>query len=423
VAPAEPHRLTPLEVASGYLFGSEQQSGQIDDGRRQRTPLAALETVVREALGRPPCLVAFSGGRDSSAVLAVALGLARREGFPPPIPITVRFPEAAETDESSWQERVVNALRLDDWSRIDVTDELDCVGPVATRALQRHGLLWPPNAHFVVPLLEAASPGSLLTGNGGDQHFAASAPLSRPAAVLSGTVRPEPRDVLRVGLALSPRPLRRLVLARRHPDAVSAPWLREPARHSVRAAWAAEQASEPLRLGPRVRWSWGLRPSVVGRGSQDVLAEDAGTLLRHPLDTLEFLTALANEPRIRRLAGRTDVMRHLFGHLLPDDVCARRTKAGFSTVFWNRHSAEFADRWTGAGADPELVDVEAARSLWRSPAAREHFRSTTQLQAAWLADHARSFGDELEQAAAGGVERAQAVGSAQLPARQLREIQ
>src|SRR4051812_49796263 len=33
-------------------------------------------------------------------------------------------------------------FRSEDWLRRDLTDELDCVGPVARRVLRRHGILW-----------------------------------------------------------------------------------------------------------------------------------------------------------------------------------------------------------------------------------------------------------------------------------------
>jgi asparagine synthetase B (glutamine-hydrolysing) len=61
-----------------------------------------LERVLVRSLQRPPCLVAFSGGRDSAGVLAAASHAARRHGLPLPIPATYRFPGAAEVDESEW---------------------------------------------------------------------------------------------------------------------------------------------------------------------------------------------------------------------------------------------------------------------------------------------------------------------------------
>src|SRR5262249_39115635 len=158
-------------------------------------------------LRRGPCLVSFSGGRDSSAVLAVATAVARREGLPLPVPITHRFPAAAMTDESRWQEEVVDHLGLEDWIRLEGANELDAVGPVATASLRRHGLLWPSNAYFHAPLFEAADGGTVMTGVGGDEAFVPSS-WSRQLAVLSGRVRPHARDVLRVGFALSPLPLK-----------------------------------------------------------------------------------------------------------------------------------------------------------------------------------------------------------------------
>ena len=96
------------------------------------------------ALERPPCGVAFSGGRDSSLVLAVAVHVARREGLPEPIPITRVFPDVSESDEQLWQERVVRHLGLREWHRVTVHDELDVMGPHATAHLREHGIVWPP---------------------------------------------------------------------------------------------------------------------------------------------------------------------------------------------------------------------------------------------------------------------------------------
>ena len=51
------------------------------------------------ALRRPPCLVSFSGGLDSSALLAVATAVARREGLDDPVPATLVVPGSPESDE------------------------------------------------------------------------------------------------------------------------------------------------------------------------------------------------------------------------------------------------------------------------------------------------------------------------------------
>ena len=112
---------------------------------------------MRNALLRPPCGVAFSGGRDSSAVLAVAAHVARRDGLPQPIPITKVFPDVPTAEEGSWQESVVRHLGLDDWQRVVIHDELDLVGPLATANLVAHGVVWPPTIHGDVPVVELGS--------------------------------------------------------------------------------------------------------------------------------------------------------------------------------------------------------------------------------------------------------------------------
>src|SRR5438128_1990791 len=80
-------RLSPLEVATGVPFGLCDVS--LKDVAGSRHPRAALDSLIRPALLTPPCVLGFSGGRDSSALLASALDLARREGLPEPIPITL----------------------------------------------------------------------------------------------------------------------------------------------------------------------------------------------------------------------------------------------------------------------------------------------------------------------------------------------
>jgi asparagine synthase (glutamine-hydrolysing) len=82
----ELYLMSPIEIAWGYLVGHSGSLQQPSDTTTD--PRQALEQVVRNALQRPPCGVAFSGGRDSSLVLAVATHVARRDGLPDPLPIT-----------------------------------------------------------------------------------------------------------------------------------------------------------------------------------------------------------------------------------------------------------------------------------------------------------------------------------------------
>lgn len=112
--------LNRLEIASGLVFGLAPPE-RLPSAREAGTPLEALERSIMPALLRPPCLVSFSGGRDSSTILALAVRLARREGLELPIPATNRFPSAAQSDDVEWQERVVVHLGLTDWVRADHT--------------------------------------------------------------------------------------------------------------------------------------------------------------------------------------------------------------------------------------------------------------------------------------------------------------
>jgi hypothetical protein len=405
--------LSPLEVASGLMLDPRRSRARLPSVRQGTTPRAALEAAVLPALRRSPCLVSFSGGRDSSAVLAVAASVARREGLPLPIPATNRFPGARLTDEAEWQERVVAHLGLGDWLRLEHEGELDCVGPVARAALRRHRLLWPCNAHFHVPILEAAAGGSVLTGIGGDEAFSPSR-WSRVLAVAGGRARPVPRDVLAAAFAFSPRPVRRQVMLRRqdHPW----PWLRPAAIRLVSRALAAEAAGEPLRWRGGFEWLVASRSLATGGASLQLLAAGAGAGIAHPLLDRSFLAALAALPPAARFERRRDAMRMLVGDLLPEQLVLRRTKASFDEAFWRDDARAFAASWAGEGVDRELVDVEALRAMWRSEA--PDARTFTLLQAAWLA----SAAGELEQPVDAGADRAPCLRAAQLPGGQLGEV-
>ncbi len=159
--------MTRTEIAFGYLFG---HTGVLEPpDRLNPTPREALERVISLALRRPPCGVAFSGGRDSSAVLAVATHVARRDGLAEPIPITKVFPGVKDSQESEWQEAVLHHLGLEEWQRVVLTDELDLVGPLAGAHLVDHGVVWPPTVHGDAPVVELLRGGSLLDGEGGDE--------------------------------------------------------------------------------------------------------------------------------------------------------------------------------------------------------------------------------------------------------------
>jgi asparagine synthetase B (glutamine-hydrolysing) len=361
VTGSKPRPLTPLEIASGLVLDRPGRLPELPQVERGTTPRAALEAGVLPALRRAPCLVSFSGGRDSSAVLAVAAVVARREGLAAPVPITYRFPGAAATEESAWQEQVIAHLRLDDWQRIESSSELEAVGPVARSVIERHGLLWPCNTYFHDPIFEAASGGAVLTGIGGDEAFIGSS-WDRALAVLHGRVRPAPRDVLRVGFALAPVAVKRAFIRRWLPELF--PWLAPAARRQVEVWVADDVAREPLRRDRRLRRLLGSPALRAGLQGMEALAADRGVLVAHPLHDPEFLAALAGAPD--RYATRAGAMEALAADLLPAEVLRRSTKSHFAEVLWGPASRELAAGWDGDGIDPQIVDAERLREIWAS---------------------------------------------------------
>ena len=367
-----PFELRPLELASGLVFGSGSRRvrAQAPDEVRAE-PVEALREAVLPALAPGPCFVSFSGGRDSSAVLAAAVSAARREGLPLPVPVTNVFPEAARSSESDWQELVVRHLDLDDWVRLELREELDCVGPVARKLLERHGLLWPFNAHFHAPLLEVARGGTLLTGVGGDELLGTSH-WARAADVLSRARRPRLRDVPRVGLALAPYAVRRAVVRRRFPVDVRLSWLTDRANGELRQ-WAADDvASEPLRWSERRHW-WSLRRATeIGLRSLDLIAEDHAAQIRHPLTDVGFASSVERFAARHRLHDRTSVLLGVFSSVLPSSILERTSKAAFDAAFFGAESRELAGVVVEELADLEDVAPAALREEWSSASPDAH---------------------------------------------------
>lgn len=373
-----PFRLSPVEIACGVVFGG----GPAEPARSEtRHPLAAIERAVLPALRRPPCLISFSGGLDSSAVLAVAAAVARREGLPAPIPATNRFPNAPGSDETYWQELVIRHVGVEEWVRLEHDDELDALGPVATAALERHGLLWPFNTHFQAPILAAAAGGSLLTGIGGDEALGRShrrAALSWPSS-MSAT----PRHLRRLAAELAPRPVRKQVIARRM--RFEPLWLRPAALAHARRDLAADASREPMRQRRRLS-AWGaLRYVRTGIASLDCLATDRDVAVIHPLAEPQVLAALSSQRRLGTVS-RGDTARDLFGALLPPELYGRTSKAHFDEAFFGPFSRAFTSDAL-AEVDDDIVDPDVLSQIWAAPNPDTH--TLTLLQAAWLSRKSR----------------------------------
>jgi hypothetical protein len=401
------YRLDPLELLWGMPLGPDEGRPALAEASAHSSPRAALEAVVLRALARPPCLVSFSGGRDSSLVLALATDVARRHGLPLPIPATNRFPGRPETDETGWQELVVGHLGIEDWLRMDWGEELDVVGPYAQLLLRRHGILAPFNSHFHLPLIQAARGGSLLTGIGGDELFS---PVSRSvaAAVLMRPRRPRRDEIPALALALAPHPLRVAVIARRRGVFRTFGWLTPTARRRIALAYASWESRDPWRWDLALRtWWWRSRMLQCNRAGKRTLGLAEDVEMVHPLCEPDVLAAVA---RAWGRVGPTDrqaALQEVGGELLPESLRRRTDKAWFDRVFWTSHARRLARAWDGSGVDTNLVRIAGLRREWsRDPATPFVY---TLLQSAWLASDS---GEVRQQQLSGPRERVQAAGTA-----------
>jgi asparagine synthase (glutamine-hydrolysing) len=343
------------------------------------TPRQALEESVLAPLRRPPCVVSFSGGRDSSAVLAVATLVARREGLPLPIPASIRYPDPTDEVERRYQEKVITLLGLEDWHVIHAGPELELLGEDATALLLRYGPLHPRHRHLLAPVLRASSGGSVLTGFDGNGTFGHWR-FARASDVIAGRARPGPRDIGRVAVALAPAAVRRARL-RRSVHFGQMYWLRPAVEELVMNKLIAEEAEQPAAWSSWLAWHVARRGRVAVEATQSQMGVDAGVAVSHPLADNRFIAALALAGGRRGLGDRHGIMRRLFSDLLPDDVLTRSFPPSYTSTLWGDRTRAFAASWNGSGLDPELVDPDRLRDAWRM---RDN-AATLPLQAAWLA--------------------------------------
>jgi asparagine synthase (glutamine-hydrolysing) len=344
------------------------------------TAREALAKAMLPALRRPPCAVSFSGGVDSSGVLALAVRVARENGLADPVPVSLRFPAVRTTEESTWQELVVSHLELSDWQRIEIGGELDFLGETARAALEAHGLLWPANAHFHVPVFAQATGGSVLTGLDGDGLFRGWR-WQRARTVLAHPTTASPRDALRVLLAGAPSSVRAASIFARQPDYRS--WLRPVASWRLRGMLALEAGAEPNRWDTRVPWYARRRYLRLGVHSLALLARPQDVHVVHPFLDERFLATLAAGGGRAGYGTRGQAMGAILGDLLPSELFERRTKGEFGRALWGEQARAFAAGWDGRGVDRELIDPEALALAWK--AENPPLAAATLLQAAWLA--------------------------------------
>lgn len=372
--------MSPMEIALGYVFGHMGALQEPSDVTV--SPRHALERVIHNALLRPPCGIAFSGGRDSSVVLAVATHVARREGLPDPIPITRVFPDAPTTDESDWQEMVVRHLRLDEWHRLVLHHELDVIGPLATTHLVQYGVVWPPTIHVYHPMVETLRGGSLLDGEGGDEVLGVEAHRIGRVSRLVRTPRSLRWKRVRAALVtVAPGTIRasrvRNRWAQQHVD-----YLRPVAREALVAGDVRRELAQPISFSKSVRMVPLRRSQALFARNLRILYQQYDVDISSPLIHHDVVDALARDGGRFGSGDRTDVLRALVPDLLPDAIMSRTSKTWFNAAYFSRQAREFAGNWEGNGVDTALVDPSELRREWLSemPSAL----STALLQAAWL---------------------------------------
>ena len=372
-----PPGLSAVEVAAGFPIGLGPPSRL---PHVTEHPLAALELAVAPFLSKPPCCVAFSGGRDSSLVLAAAVRAAAEHGYDAPVALTIHSRDDVEAHERAWQELVLDHLGVRQHVVFEIDDTFDFVGPVAVEEIRRRGVLYPANSHGFDPLLRHATGGSLLLGLGGDEVLSGHR-WTRVNDVLARRRAPTGRDLGRLAVAALPSALRKQALGRRL--AFDAPsWLR-PAAAEALEPLHREAMNEPVRFDRVVPHAARVRTLVVSLESLDRLSGDV-TVVTPFLDP-RFLASLSHAGGARGWGGRAAVMHAIADGVLPDAILDRPDKARFAATYFGDATRAFAGEWTGGGVDPQLVDVEALRSAWLQP--RPDFRSALLLQLAWLHDH------------------------------------
>ncbi|WP_240323280.1 asparagine synthase-related protein [Amycolatopsis ruanii] len=362
-----PPRLSTLDIAAGQPLGAAPFPLGVPTD-----PVRALRTALRPALRREPCVIAFSGGRDSSVLLAVAADLAAREGLAPPIALTFRYPGDAAADESAWQEVVIRHVGVDSWVRRDIAGELDLIGPLVRPVLRARGPVYPAALGNTMLLASHAPGGSLVTGNAGDEVLG-----GHRLGTLRAVARRRGRGVTgadwaRFAVSAAPAFARRRIARRSLPM----PWLRPDPR---RVVWRAA-ADRPLRWETSVRTALATRAFAVGFRTRADAAAEYGCELVEPFADPSFVASYAATRPMTRAAGT----RLVADGVLPEAVLARRDKARFNASRFGACSREFARDWGGTGVDESLVDPDALRAAQLAdepPAA-----TAMLLQQAWLAE-------------------------------------
>lgn len=343
------------------------------------TPREELERVIRAALQEPPCVVLFSGGRDSSTLLAIAVDLARREGLPDPIAVTHRYPKAPESIEDDWQRTVIDHIGATEWVQVNRESEHEVFGELALLHLRRHGTQvspawwvgWMPpeigGPPLDAPPHEGELRGTILEGSGGDEVFGDPARPLR-AALLAGR-RPSRRQ-LREGLGellpTAARPARHTAWIEE-----TFTWLTPAARRELRASTEREYLDLRDRYDRAMHHLYTDRDVRAGIAHAAVAANESGIKLGAPFLEPRVVAALARRWGRAYPRSRAEGLRDLVGDLLPDQILERRSKGDYTAAFLGPQSLAWLESWDGTDVDESVVDGKRAREVLLRAGRRE----------------------------------------------------
>jgi len=375
-----------------------------DDDYAQECRALLKRSVAARMRASTPVLLFFSGGIDSSSVLATAVDVARDLGVPPPHPTTMVFDEP-ESDERQYRAAFFEKHPL---CPVEVHPGVMDGADYRAQAGRRRVLPDMPSEFIGRPLFRRANALGArvgLTGAGGDFLFGGSthqyADLLAGGRLLAAGVRYlrdwktnesgwTPEGLLTSGVwPLLPQRVRTALrrparLVMRIPEAPA--WVRLP--RPPRAA-----VPDPPPGVSHASWEicWSLRSgwtSVFIESGERGASED-GVEPRHPLwDPAVIAFALGLPERQRRRDRTMKFVLRRAAHL-PDAIARRGTKADFGHVIEQAFEALGGRRFfeTLAVAEAGWVDPDAAArgyDLTRTHSALTDPRSAGLLPRLWM---------------------------------------
>lgn len=372
--------LTRFDLACGMPLGTKKVVEPLPRASSASLPEIA-EQVCARLMTRDPVYMTFSGGGESAMALAVNSAYARSHGMPDPVPITLRHPGLSSPDVVAQQEKIIAHLRLREWERVEVEEDLELIGALGGRTLLALGLLWPAHTYTMVPLMERARVLVLITGLTDFFAFWRWAPL---AAMLHERRRPSANELGLLASTLLPAAARAR-LARRAGIPPPMPWLRPQAERQVLRKLTGRQADVPLRFDRAVMTQITHRCFDSGWRSLQALAAAVDAEVIHPFYTHQVIVDFARAGGWRGFGRRHQLFDRLAGDLLPGDALRECRPGNLNGVFFGPRAREFAAQWSGEGIDGSIVNVAALRRNWLSDDPDP--RTGSMLQYVWLHNH------------------------------------